>query len=161
MFVQYAAYYASRGDLSWLFFVGMDYHYGPFSSRNMMEQIRIRDLAGQKIALDGDFLHYDEKARPQERDSETLMTLRTVFPSTPRDNIFGAFLLEKDPHYVYTDLHKSIVAAHQERFGDTPFAVIGDLWMGENAKVKHGATWKTRAYLNKLDRYLNSIPWDQ
>ena len=56
MFVQYAGRYAVAGNLSWLFFVGMDYHYGPFSSRNMMEQIRIRDLSGRKIALDGDFL---------------------------------------------------------------------------------------------------------
>ena len=40
MFVQYAAKYATPGDLSWLFLVGMDYHYGPFPSRNMMEQIR-------------------------------------------------------------------------------------------------------------------------
>jgi hypothetical protein len=161
MFVQYAAYYAKPGDLSWLFFVGMDYNYGPFSSRNMMEQIRIRDLAGRKIALDGDFMHYDEKARPQERESETLETVKSVFPSIPQEKIIKAFLLEKDPHYVYTDLHKSIAAAHRERFGETPFAVIGDLWMGEGAKIKHGVTWKTRSYLNKLDRYLNSIPWDQ
>ncbi|MFZ5864280.1 MAG: DUF1615 family protein [Thermodesulfobacteriota bacterium] len=160
MFVQYAARYATPGDLSWLFFVGMDYHYGPFSSRNMMEQIRIRDLSGARIALDGDLLHYDEDGTPLDKDSQTLQALRTAFPSVSRDEIFQAFLLEKDPHYIYTNVHRILSEAHQERFGETPFAVIGELWMGQEAQVKHGSMWKTKAYLKKLDRYLNSIPWD-
>ncbi|MEW6114266.1 MAG: DUF1615 family protein, partial [Thermodesulfobacteriota bacterium] len=160
MFVQYAARYATPGDLSWLFFVGMDYHYGPFSSRNMMEQIRIRDLSGARIALDGDLLHYDEDGTPHDKDSQTLQALRTAFPSVSRDEIFQAFLLEKDPHYIYTNVHRILSEAHQERFGETPFAVIGELWMGQEAQVKHGSMWKTKAYLKKLDRYLNSIPWD-
>jgi hypothetical protein len=161
MFVQYAARYAVPGDLSWLFFVGMDYHYGPFSSRNMMEQIRIRDLSGKKIALDGDFLRYDEKGEPLEKESETLQAAVSIFTSPPENMIFEAFLLEKDPHYIYTDLHKTIAKTHLERFGKTPFAVIGELWMGENAQIKHGTKWKTRAYLRKLDHHLNSVPWDQ
>lgn len=160
MFVQYAAYYATPGDLSWLFFVGMDYHYGPFSSRNMMEQIRIRDLSGCKIPLDGDFLHYDEDAAPQNRDSLTLQAVTTAFPSLSRDDVFKAFLLEKDPHYIYTALHRTLTEAHRDRFGETPFAVIGELWMGQEAQVKHGIVWRTKAHLNKLDRYLNSVPWD-
>jgi hypothetical protein len=161
MFVQYAARYGKPGDLSWLFFVGMDYHYGPFSSRNMMEQIRIRDLSGHKIAIDGDFLHYDEKGRPACRESETMKATLSLFPDLPRSAILNSFLLEKDPHYAYTDLHRSIDAAHLQRFGETPFAVIGDLWMGQAALVKHGSMWKTRSYLKKLDRFLNAIPWDQ
>lgn len=160
MFVQYAARYAAPGDLSWLFLVGMDYHYGPFSSRNMMEQIRFRDLSGVKIPLDGDFLHYDEKGEPLDQDSQTLGAATAIFPSASRKGVFDAFLLEKDPHYIFTDFHKAVLKAHRERFGDTPFAVVGDLWMGENAQIKHGAKWKTRSYLRKLDRRLNSIPWD-
>ena len=160
MFVQYATQYAAQGDLSWLFLVGMDYHYGPFSSRNMMEQIRIRDLAGRKIAVDGDFLRYDEKGDPQDRDSETFQTVARIFPSMSRTSILSAFALEKDQHYIYTELHRSIFREHWERFGETPFAVIGELWTGPNAAVKHGASWKTSNYLRKLDRYLNSIPWD-
>ncbi len=160
MFVQYAARYAVPGDLSWLFLVGMDYHYGPFSSRNMMEQIRFRDLSGMKIPLDGDFLHYDEAGEPLEQDSRTLQAATAIFPSAPREAIFDAFLLEKSPHYIYTDFHKAVLKAHRERFGETPFAVVGDLWMGENARIKHGAKWKTRSYLRKLDSRLNSIPWD-
>ncbi len=160
MFVQYAAKYGKPGDLSWLFFVGMDYHYGPFSSRNMMEQIRIRDLSGVKIPLDGDMLYYDESGAPIDRDSQTLRAAMKAFPSTPRELIFKAFLLEKDRRYIYTGLHRAITQAHRERFGDTPFAVIGELMMGEEAWVKHGSVWKTRAYLNKLDKYLNSLPWD-
>ena len=160
MFVQYGALYGKPGDLSWLFFVGMDYHYGPFSSRNMMEQIRIRDLSSRKIPLDGDFLHYDEDGTPLEQDSETLRAAVSVFSSEPRDAVYETFLLEKHPHYVYTDLHQAIAKAHLNRFGPTPFAVIGDLWMGESTRIKHGTTWKTKAYLKKLDRHLNSIPWD-
>ena len=160
MFVQYAERYAQKGDLSWLFLVGMDYHYGPFSSRNMMEQIRIRDLSGQKIAIDGDFLHYNENGKPEERDSETLLAAIQALPTIPKNLVFKAFLLEKDPHYIYTDVHRLIVGAHRERFGETPFAVIGELGLGENAEVKHGITWTTNVYLRKLDRYLNSIPWD-
>ncbi len=160
MFVQYAARYAVPGDLSWLFLVGMDYHYGPFSSRNMMEQIRFRDLSGMKIPLDGDFLHYDEKGEPLGQESQTLRAAVSIFPSAPRKAIFEAFLLEKYPHYIYTDFHRAVSKAHIERFGETPFAVIGDLWMGENAQIKHGATWKTRSYLKKLDSRLNSVPWD-
>lgn len=159
-FVQYAARYAIAGNLSWLFFVGMDYHYGAFSSRNMMEQIRIRDLSGHKIALDGDFLHYDDKGRPLDKESNTLRAAASVYPSVPESEMFNAFLLEKDPHYIYTDLHKAIESDHRERFGETPFAVIGELWMGQDAAIKHGITWKTRSYLRKLDRYLNSIPWE-
>jgi len=147
MFVQYAARYAVPGDLSWLFFVGMDYHYGPFSSRNMMEQIRIRDLSGIDIALDGDFLHYDERGRPLERQSQTRFATEIILPDTAPEGIFEAFLLEKDPHYICTEVHRSIAAAHLERFGETPFAVIGDLWMGEKAFIKHGTLWKTRSYL--------------
>lgn len=161
MFVQYAGRYAVAGNLSWLFFVGMDYHYGPFSSRNMMEQIRIRDLSGRRINLDGDFLFYDQEGRPEGKDSETLQAVRCIFPTLPRDVIYNAFLLEKDPHYIYSDLHKSIASQHKERFGETPFAVIGELWTGNATRLKHGFAWKTRIYLNKLDRYLNSIPWDE
>ncbi|MGO9568308.1 MAG: DUF1615 family protein [Desulfomonilaceae bacterium] len=161
MFVQYAARYAAKDNLSWLFFVGMDYHYGPFSSRNMMEQIRIRDLSGRKIAIDGDFLHYDEKGRPEGRDSETLRATMTFFPERPRDWVFDSFLLEKDRHYIYTDLHKTIGARHRDRFGETPFAVVGELSMGKEAQIKHGVSWKTNVYLNKLDKYLNSVQWDR
>jgi hypothetical protein len=160
MFVQYAARYATPGDLSWLFLVGMDYHYGPFSSRNMMEQIRIRDLSGKKIALDGDFLHYNDKGAPADKVSDTFRAVATIFPSLGQSSILKAFVLEKDQHYVYTDLHRAILQAHIERFGETPFAVVGELWMGENAQIKHGASWKTNSYLKKLDRYLNSLPWD-
>jgi len=160
MFVQYAARYATPGDLSWLFPVGMDYHYGPFSSRNMMEQIRIRDLSGIRIPLDGDLLHYDEDGVAVDKDSQTLRAFRAAFPSISRDEVFRAFLLEKDPHYIYTDAHLLLREAHQERFGRTPFAVIGELWMGQEAQVKHGSMWKTKAYLKKLDGRLNSIPWD-
>jgi len=160
MFVQYAAHYSAAGTLSWLFFVGMDYHYGPFTSRNVMEQIRIRDLSGRKIALDGDLLPYDEHGRPEDKDSETLQAVRCIFPTVPRDAIYNAFLLEKDPHYIYSDLHRSIASQHRERFGETPFAVIGELFTGNDTRIKHGFAWKTRIYLNKLDKYLNCIPWD-
>jgi len=160
MFVQYAARYAKKGDLSWLFFVGMDYHYGPFSSRNMMEQVRIRDLSGQKIAIDGSFLNHDEDGRPAKQESETLLAAAEALPSISMEEIFKAFLLERDPNYIYTDVHLSIVEAHREKFGETPFAVIGETRVGETAEIKFGATWTTRLYLNKLDRYLNSIPWD-
>jgi hypothetical protein len=161
MFLQYAACYGKPDDMSWLFFVGMDYHYGPFSSRNMMEQIRIRDLSGHKIAIDGDFLHYDAKGRPEDRESDTLKAAEAIFPRLPRTTIRDAFLSEKHRQYVYSDLHQAIMNAHRERFGETPFAVIGDLWMGHNAQLKHGTTWRTRSYLHKLDRYLNSLPWDR
>ncbi|MBI5571317.1 MAG: DUF1615 family protein [Desulfomonile tiedjei] len=161
MFVQYAACYATPGELSWLFFVGMDYHYGPFSSRNMMEQIRIRDLSGLPLTLDGDFLHYDEQGLPLNHESDTLHAAAAIFPSLSRWEILSAFLMEKDQQYAYTELHGRIVAAHLERFGETPFAAIGDLVVGKDAQLKHGITWKTHAYLNKLRRYLNSVPWDQ
>ncbi len=160
MFVQYAARYATPGDLSWLFLVGMDYHYGPFSSRNMMEQIRIRDLSGKKLALDGDLLRYNEQGVPEDGISDTCRAVAGIFPSFGEPSILKAFVLEKDQHYIYTDVHQSILRAHRERFGETPFAVIGELWMGENAQLKHGVDWKTNSYLRKLDRFLNSLPWD-
>ncbi|MEJ2719082.1 MAG: DUF1615 family protein [Deltaproteobacteria bacterium] len=147
MFVQYAAYYAAPGDLSWLFFVGMDYHYGPFSSRNMMEQIRIRDLSGLQLPLDGDFLHYDERGRPLPRDSITLEAAQTILSPMPRDAIFEAFLLEKNPHYVYTEVHKILAKSHRQKFGETPFAVIGELWKRHEAQHKHATQWKTKAPL--------------
>ena len=125
-----------------------------------MEQIRIRDLSDRNIPLDGDFLHYDEEGNPVSRESMTLHAVRALFPSIPRDMVFKAFLLEKDPHYIYTEIHRCIAQAHRQKFGETPFAVIGELWMGQEAQIKHGTIWKTRAYLNKLDRYLNSVPWD-
>ena len=124
------------------------------------EQIRIRDLSGTSIPLDGDMLHYDESGEPLDRNSKTLEAARKIFPATDRNLIFKAFLLEKDRRYIYTDLHRAIAQVHRERFGETPFAVIGELMMGEEAWVKHGSVWKTRAYLDKLDRYLNSLPWD-
>ncbi len=160
MFVQYAARYGTPGNRSWLFFVGMDYHYGPFSSRNMMEQIRIRDFSGRDIPIDGDFLHYDDSGLPANKESETLKAVTSFFPKTDRSEIFQNFLLEKHPHYIYTNTHQRIMSYHQTKFGPTPFAIIGDLWMGESAQIKHGATWKTQAYLKKLDKLLNSIPWD-
>jgi hypothetical protein len=161
MFMQYAAHYATPDNLSWLFFVGMDYHYGPFSSRNMMEQIRIRDLSGRKIALDGDFLHYNEDGTPADKNSETLQALRSIFPDTPQEAILSGLVLEKSPQYVYTDIHRALESAHRRQFGETPFAAIGEVWIGGNGQLKHGFAWKTRVYLKKLDRYLNAIPWDQ
>ncbi len=161
MFVQYATHYATPSDLSWLFFVGMDYHYGPFSSRNMMEQIRIRDLSGLDIPLDGDFLLYDDEGRPLDRESMTVKAVMKAFPSLSRRDVMRAFVLEKDPYYVYTDVHRILAQAHREKFGETPFAVIGELWMGREAQIKHGMRWKTQVYLKKLDRYLNSVPWDR
>ncbi len=125
-----------------------------------MEQVRIRDLSGQKIAIDGDFLHYDENGCPESRDSETLLAACKALPSVSREAIFKAFLLEKDPDYFYTDIHRLIAEAHRTKFGETPFAVIGELGMGETAEVKQGKTWTTNMYLRKLDRYLNAIPWD-
>ncbi len=160
MFVQYAARYAKKGNLSWLFFVGMDYHYGPFASRNMAEQIRIRDLSGQKIAIDGSFLNHDENGKPDNEDSDTLLAACKAFPSVPKEAFFKAFCFERSPDYIYTDVHRSIAEAHKEQFGETPFAVIGEIRVGETAEIKFGITWTTRLYLNKLDRYLNSIPWD-
>jgi hypothetical protein len=160
VFVQYAARYAKKDDLSWLFFVGMDYHYGPFSSRNMMEQVRIRDLSGQKIAIDGSFLNHDDEGVPVKQDSDTLLAAAEAFPSFSKEQLFTAFLLEREPHYIYTNVHRAIAEAHKQKFGETPFAVIGELRMGETAEIKFGTTWTTNLYLNKLDRYLNSIPWD-
>ncbi len=160
MFVQYAARYGAPGDKSWLFFVGMDYHYGPFSSRNMMEQIRIKDLSGRDISIDGDFLHYDDTGFPANKESDTFKAAASLLPNSARTELYQNFLLEKHPHYIYSNTHQRITAAHQARFGPTPFAIIGDLWMGESAQIKHGATWKTHNYLNKLDKLLNSIPWD-
>jgi len=161
MFVQYAARYGSAGDLSWLFFVGMDYNYGPFSSRNMIEQIRIRDLSSMMdLQIDGDLLQYDDKGNPSPKESETLRATSIAFPLIPKQKIFDSFLLEKEPHYIYSDIHQLILSEHTARFGPTPFAVIGELWMGENSKIKHGVTFRTRTYLNKLDKYLNAIPWD-
>ena len=159
IFVQYAAYHAHEGTLSWLFFVGMDYHYGPFTSRNMMEQVRIRDLSARPIAIDGDLLLYNDKGEPERRYSETLEAAASIFPHIQKTEIYNAFLLEKDPYYIYTDVHRVIEEMHREKFGDTPFAVVGELWMGENARIKHGTTWNTQAYLNKLDKYLNAVPW--
>ena len=95
MFVQYAARYAKKGDLSWLFFVGMDYHYGPFASRNMAEQLRIRDLSGQKIAIDGSFLNHDEDGRPEKQDSETLTAAAEACPSISKEALFDVFCLER------------------------------------------------------------------
>ncbi len=160
MFVQYAAQCGERGDLSWLFFAGMDYHYGPFASRNMMEQIRIRDLSRERIALDGSFLNHDEEGNPETEDSETLIAAAKAFPRIQKKKLISAFLLERDPNYAYTDVHRLIVDAHRETFGDTPFAVIGEIRMGETAEVKFGSRWTTNLYLKKLDHYLNLIPWD-
>ena len=160
MFVQYAARCTELANMSWLFLVGMDYHYGPFSSRNMMEQIRIRDLSHRQIALDGDFLCYDAQGIPLSKESETLQATASIFPHRSKAEVLNAFLLEKDADYIYTDLHKAIAKAHEERFGETPLAVVGDLRVGKEAQIKYGFTWRTRLYLKKLDRYLNSIPWD-
>ena len=125
MFIQYAARYAKKGDLSWLYLVGMDYHYGPFASRNMMEQIRLRDLSGLKIAIDGSFLNHGEEGRPEQQDSDTLLAAVRALPSRSKQEIFQAFLLEREPHYIYTDVHRAIERLHAERFGATPFAVSG------------------------------------
>lgn len=160
IFVQYAARYAVPGNLSWLFFVGMDYHYGPFSSRNMMEQIRISDLSGRKIAIDGDFLRYDDRGRPGSEDSETFDAVIAILGDMPKSHIWEALEMEKDPHYIYTDVHRRIADGHLRRFGETPFAVIGELWTGEHAAIKHGSMWTTQSYMKKLDRYINAIPWD-
>lgn len=160
VFIQYAAQYAQKGDLSWLFFVGMDYHCGPFSSRNMMEQVRIRDLSGEKLAIDGSFLNHDDEGSPEIQDSETLLAAAKALPYISKHDIFNAFILEREPHYIYTGIHRAIAKAHRERFGETPFAVIGEIGMGDSAEIKFGTTWTTRYYLNKLDRYLNAIPWD-
>lgn len=161
MFVQYAARYAVPGDLSWLFFVGMDYHYGPFSSRNMMEQIRIRDLSRQNIPIDGDLLRYDENGQVKGTESFTLSAVLSIFPKVVPSKIFEDFVLEKDPHYIYTETHRAITEVHRRQFGETPFAVIGELWMGHNAQIKHGSAWKTSHYLRKLDVRLNALPWDR
>ncbi len=161
MFVQYAARYGEPGSLSWLFLVGMDYHYGPFSSRNMMEQIRIRDLSGRKMEIDGDLLRYDEHGKPETQASDSLKAALAALPSAEQTAVFNDFLLEKHPHYIYTNTYRIIASEHLKRFGETPFAAIGNLKMGEEAVIKHGVAWKTRSYLKKLDRTLNSLPWDQ
>ncbi len=159
-FIQYAAWCAQGSELSWLFFVGMDYNYGFFSSRNMMEQIRIRDLSGRNLAVDGDLLYYDKNGKLSLEDSETFLAAQEALPMVPKDKILKAFLLEKGQEYLYTDVHQLIIEATRERFGEKPFAIIGRRSMGENAEIKYGTTWTTDAYFKKLDRHLNSIPWD-
>ena len=160
VFIQYAAWCAQDAEFSWLFFAGMDYNYGFFSSRNMMEQIRIGQLLGHDIAVDGDFLRYDKNGKLQIEDSETLVAAQEALPTIPKDRILKAFLLEKDRDYIYTDVHRHILDVTRERFGETPFAIIGRRSLGENAEVKYGTTWTTDTYFRKLDRHLNSIPWD-
>ena len=160
VFVQYAAWCARDAELSWLFFVGMDYNYGFFSSRNMMEQIRIRDLTGHDITIDGDLLRYGKNGKPDIGNSETFLAAQVALPAISKDTIFKAFLLEKDQDYIYTDVHRHILDITREKFGTTPFAIIGRRSLGENAEVKYGTTWTTDAYFRKLDRHLNSIPWD-
>ena len=125
-----------------------------------MEQIRIRDLSGRDVNPDGDLLFYDDDGQPLSKNSQTLRAARAMFPLLSQDKILAAFVLEKDPHYVYTNIHRRIRMAHRSQFGETPFAVIGELWMGHEAEVKYGKAWNTHTYLNKLSKYLNSIPWD-
>jgi hypothetical protein len=127
----------------------------------MMAQIRIRDRSGIDIPLDGDFLVYDDEGHPLDKVSATAHAVLQAFPSVSGAEVLRAFALEKDPHYVYTGLHRLIADTHRERYGDTPFAVIGELWMGKKTELKHGTVWKTQVYLHKLDRYLNSAPWDE
>ncbi len=160
LFIQYGARAARKNDLSWLFFVGMDYHYGPFSSRNMMEQVRLRDLSGRNIPIDGSFLNHDGQGVPERQDSETLLAAVKALSGVSKQKIFEAFLLERYPQYVYTEIHQLIKELHEKKFGPTPFALIGEIRVGESAEIKFGATWTTRLYLNKLDRYFNSVPWD-
>jgi hypothetical protein len=159
MFIQYYAMFSGANDISWLFFVGMDYHYGAFSCRNMMDQMRLRDLSGMPIPIDGDFLRYDDKGGPKPQSSLTQEAARLAFPNLDPRTIFSGFLLEKDQSYIYTDIHKDISRAHEKSFGRTPFAMIGDLWMGKDALIKHGVIWKTDIYLKKLDARLGAIPW--
>lgn len=159
MFAQYCSKYSTPGDHSWLLYVGMDYHYGPFSSRNMMEQIRLRDLSGMGIPIDGDLLIYDNQGNPEPRMSLTCEAAGLVFQTLDRSIIFNSFLLEKDPHYIYTEIHERIKNLHETNFGPTPFAIISDLWMGKESRIKHGTMWKTDAYLRKLDERLNMVPW--
>ena len=125
-----------------------------------MEQIRIGQLLGHDIAVDGDFLRYDKNGKLQIEDSETLIVAQEALPTIPKDRILKAFLLEKDRDYIYTDVHRHILDVTRERFGETPFAIIGRRSLGENAEVKYGTTWTTDTYFRKLDRHLNSIPWD-
>ena len=94
-------------------------------------------------------------------ESLTLRAARLFLNPMSREELYPAFLLEKDPHYIYTEPHGRLAEAHLQRFGETPFAVISELWMGQDAMIKHGAVWKTKAYLNKLDKYLNAVPWDE
>ena len=68
----------------------------------MMEQIRIRDLSRQKIALDGSFLNHNEDGKPETEDSETLAAAVKAFPTIQKQAIIKAFLLERDPNYIYT-----------------------------------------------------------
>jgi hypothetical protein len=89
-----------------------------------------------------------------------LTAAQSFLTNWSRERVFSAFLLEKDRHYIYTDVHKRIREEHITRFGPTPFAVIGELWMGHAAEIKHGSQWRTRSYFNKLDRYLNAIQWE-
>ncbi len=159
MFVQYYSKLSGPTDRAWLFYVGMDYHYGPFSSRNMMEQVRLRDLSGMGIPIDGDLLRYDDHGNPAPQMSLTCEAAGLVFQTLDRSIIYNSFLLEKDPHYIYTEIHRRIESLHEKSFGPTPFAIINDLWMGKESLIKHGAIWKTDAYLRKLDERLNIIPW--
>jgi hypothetical protein len=161
VFVHYAAWCAQDTNLSWLFLVGMDYNYGFFSSRNMMEQLRIRDLSGQNISIDGDMLRHDEKRNLNLQDSQTFLAAQEALPKVPQDQILNAFLLEKRQDYVYTDIHRLILESHQQRFGESPFAVIGQRTSGERAEIKYGTTLTTDTYLRKLERHLGSIPWDK
>lgn len=161
VFVQYAAWCGQDSNLSWLFLVGMDYNYGFFSSRNMMEQVRIRDLSGQDIGIDGDMLRYEEKRHLNLQDSQSFLAAQAALPKVPRDHILTAFLMEKKREYVYTDIHRLILEAHRQIFGETPFAAIGQRTSGERSEIKYGKTLTTDTYLRKLERRLSSIPWDK
>ncbi len=112
VFIQYAAWCAQGAELSWLFLVGMDYNYGFFSSRNMMEQVRIKDLLGRDIAVDGDLLRRDKNGKLEIEESETLVAAQEVLPTISKDKILKAFLLEKERDYIYTDVHRYILDAY-------------------------------------------------
>ena len=129
-----------------VFFAGVDYNAGEFSSRNAAFQERLVSLAREDMALDGDLLLY-RSGVPLTLLSKTERALQRVLPKSDPKRLRNDLLLEKTPEFSKSKTARQICRRYRIRTKKTCIlARIPEGAGNSTGKLKTGRAFTPATY---------------
>ena len=120
MLLSYRAPYASRK------FYFADYNSGRYSSRNAAFQYAVSKISNSPLDLDGDLLLYDSEGTPLQKESHTLIALKSInrMLGLSVDTIVSDLALEKKTDFENTQTWQKVYGTFTQKFGSPTLAML-------------------------------------